>query len=252
MPTIMSIEEMRKHEWVVSWSGGKDSTATIILCHKYGIPIKKIIYVRMMYNEDLPATLPVMVEFVDRAKYVFESWGYPVEIVKGVQTAKDFMNKVYFKSKYEYKNGNPYGVCAFCRGACKFTGVKTATIKKCSSGIVDYEMIGYASDEDERLIRLTDKKQSIMVTLGIKEADTFSICTEYNLLSPLYGRGFGRDGCWFCPNAAKAGRAYLVKNHPELIREIVYMIEMCGYDVSTLSYRNHWVEDYYKGKLKAK
>lgn len=252
MPTIMSIEEMRKHEWVVSWSGGKDSTATIILCHKYGIPIKKIIYVRMMYNEDLPATLPVMVEFVDRAKEVFESWGYPVEIVKGVQTAQDFMNKVYFKSKYEYKNGNPYGVCAFCRGACKFTGVKTATIKKCSSGIVDYEMIGYASDEDERLIRLTDKKQSIMVTLGIKEADTFPICTEYNLLSPLYGRGFGRDGCWFCPNAAKEERAYLVKNHPELIREIVYMIEMCGYDVSTLSYRNHWVEDYYKGKLKAK
>lgn len=30
------------------------------------------------------------------------------------------------------------------------------------------------------------------------------------------------------------------------------MIEMCGYDVSTLSYRNHWVEDYYKGKLKVK
>lgn len=75
MPVIMSIEEMRKHEWVVSWSGGKDSTATIILCHKYGIPIKKIIYVRMMYNEELPATLPVMVEFVDRAKEVFESWG---------------------------------------------------------------------------------------------------------------------------------------------------------------------------------
>lgn len=243
---------MRKHEWVVSWSGGKDSTATIILCHKYGIPIKKIIYVRMMYNEELPATLPVMVEFVDRAKEVFESWGYPVEIVKGVQTAHDFMNKVYFKSKYEYKNGNPYGVCAFCRGACKFTGVKSATIKKCSSGVVDYEMIGYASDEEERLIRLTDKKQSIMVTLGIKEADTFELCTAYNLLSPLYGRGFGRDGCWFCPNAAKAERAYLVKNHPELIREIVYMIEMCGYDVSTLSYRNHWVEDYYKGKLKVK
>lgn len=252
MSTIMSIEEMRKHEWVVSWSGGKDSTATIILCHKYGIPIKKIVYVRMMYNEDLPATLPVMVEFVDRAKEVFESWGYPVEIVKGVQTAQDFMNKVYFKSKYEYKNGNPYGVCAFCRGACKFTGVKSATIKKCSSGDVDYEMIGYASDEEERLIRLTDKKQSIMVTLGIKEADTFGLCTEYNLLSPLYGRGFGRDGCWFCPNAAKAERAYLVKNHPELIKEIVYMIEMCGYDVSPLSYRNHWVEDYYKGKLKAK
>ena len=54
MPTIMSIDEMREHEWAVSWSGGKDSTATIILCHKYGIPIKRIVYVRMMYDEKTP------------------------------------------------------------------------------------------------------------------------------------------------------------------------------------------------------
>ncbi|WP_418560232.1 hypothetical protein [Hominenteromicrobium sp.] len=166
MPTTMSIEEMRKHEWVVSWSGGKDSTATIILCHKYGIPIKRIVYVSMMYDEKLPATLPIMTEFVDRAKEVFESWGYPVDIIEGVYTAKDFINKVYFKSKYEYKNGKPYGVSAFCRAACKFTGVKSATIRKSLEGSSYYEMLGYACDEDERLDRLTETKQSIMVTLG--------------------------------------------------------------------------------------
>lgn len=250
MPTIMSIEEMREHEWVVSWSGGKDSTATIILCHKYGIPIKRIVYVRMMYDEKRPATLPIMTEFVDRAKEVFESWGYPVDIIEGVQTAKDFINKVYFKSKYEYKNGKPYGVCAFCRASCKFTGVKSATIKKALEGSSYCDMIGYAWDEDERVDRLTDTKQSIMVTLGVKEKDTFSICESYNLLSPLYSLGFSRDGCWFCPNAAKAERAYIKENYPELVEEIVWMIEMCGYDVSSIAYRNHWVEDYYKEKLK--
>nr|DAM74506.1 MAG TPA: hypothetical protein [Caudoviricetes sp.] len=30
----------------------------------------------------------------------------------------------------------------------------------------------------------------------------------------------------------------------------MWMIEMCGYDVSSIAHRNHWVEDYYKGKLK--
>ena len=32
----------------------------------------------MMWDEKHPATLPVMTDFVDRAKAVFESWGYPV------------------------------------------------------------------------------------------------------------------------------------------------------------------------------
>ena len=78
----MDINEMRKHEWTISWSGGKDSTATIILCHEYGIPIKEIIYVRMMYDKKTPATLPVMTQFVDNAKGIFEDWGYTVKWVK--------------------------------------------------------------------------------------------------------------------------------------------------------------------------
>ena len=27
---FMNIEEMKQHEWSISWSGGKDSTATVI------------------------------------------------------------------------------------------------------------------------------------------------------------------------------------------------------------------------------
>ena len=37
----MNIEEMKQHEWCISWSGGKDSTATVILSHEYGITIKE-------------------------------------------------------------------------------------------------------------------------------------------------------------------------------------------------------------------
>ena len=58
MADLMTIDEMRLHKWTVSWSGGKDSTATVILMHENNIPIEKIIYVRMMYDDKLPATLP--------------------------------------------------------------------------------------------------------------------------------------------------------------------------------------------------
>ena len=245
----IDIEEMKKHEWTISWSGGKDSTATVILCHEYGIPIKEIIYVRMMYDNELPATLPVMTEFVDRTIGKFESWGYSVRMVKSIKSAKDLMNAKYIKSKRQDKNGKVYGITAFARGWCNFTTVKRNTIKQLFTDN-EYEMVGYAIDEVDRIHRLTDKKQSIMVTLGIEENQTFDICRKYNMLSPLYNLGFYRDGCWFCPNAGKYQRQYLRDNHRELVEEINKSIEMCDYDLSSIYKRNKWVEDYFKAKEK--
>ena len=204
--TPMPLEEMRRHEWVVSWSGGKDSTATILLMHKYGVPIKQIIYVRMMYDDTLPATLPVMTEFVDRAAGIFTGWGYDVRIVKAEKTALELAEQIYEKSKYEKKNGHCYGMTAFCRRACRLQGVKQRTIEHQIHIENEYQMIGYAIDETERLHRLGDKKQSIMAALDVKEQTAFSICDEAGLLSPLYKTGIGRDGCFFCPNAAKRER----------------------------------------------
>ena len=246
---FMTLEQLRERAWTISWSGGKDSTATVILCYKYGIPIKKIIYVRMMWDDKIPATLPVMTNFVDRAKEIFESWGYPVEVVPSIKTAKSLTEKVYFRSRvHPEKNGKPYGVMAFGRGHCKFTGVKQDTIKS----LVDedaYELIGYAVDEVNRIHRLTDKKQSVMCTLGVTEAEAFEICREMDLLSPLYDMKLSRDGCWFCPNAGVKERAILKEQYPELVAEIKRMIEMCDYDTSYFASRNHWLQDYLKGKL---
>lgn len=238
---------MRKHEWTISWSGGKDSTATVILCHEYGIQIKEIIGVRMMYDKKRPATLPVMTEFVDRAISVFESWGYSVRMVKSIKTAEELMNQKYIRSKkYPERNGKPYGATAFARGHCYFTSIKTRTIELLNDN--GYEMVGYASDETDRIHRLTDTKQSIMVALGVVEKQTFDICRKYNLLSPLYDLGFYRDGCWFCPNAGVEQRKYLRDNHPELVREITESIEMCDYDLTSISKRNNWVKDYFEQK----
>lgn len=66
----------------ISWSGGKDSTATIILAHELKIPINEIIYCRVMYNEYIPADLPIMSKFIDDSIKFFTEWGYKVRIVK--------------------------------------------------------------------------------------------------------------------------------------------------------------------------
>lgn len=242
----MTLEEMRQHEWSVSWSGGKDSTATIILMHENDIPIKDINYVRMMYDDNLPATLPIMTEFVDYAISVFKSWGYKVNIIKSKHTATYYTDKIFTKSKYPNKNGNKYGISAFTRGCCRFQREKPLAISTIRSS--EYEMIGYAYDEIDRLHRLTDNKCSILYELKVNEIDTFDLCRKYNLLSPLYILGIARDGCWFCPNAGIKTRDYIRKNYPYLVEKINKHIEECNFDITGLQSRNNWLADKIKGK----
>lgn len=200
-----SIEELKKYEWVVSWSGGKDSTATIYLCHMLGVPIKKIVYVRMMWDENQPATLPIMTEFVDRQAKKFRKWGYQVELVPSSYTAMSLVMHIKKKSKRADRNGKPSGITQFARRACGMVKAKSRTIQSTMTGDY-YELIGYTIDETHRIHRCSKKKSSILKILRMSQKDSLHICKENDGLSPLYDLGISRDGCWFCPNAAKRER----------------------------------------------
>lgn len=238
---MMSLDEMRRHEWNVSWSGGKDSTATLILMHEHGVPVRQVTYVRMMYDDVLPATLPVMTDFVDRSIETIRSWGYEVVVVKSKKTAVEIRDQIYHKSMYQVRNGKKYGITGFSRGKCNMTKTKVDSVKSVQDKD-GYEMIGYAADEATRLHRLGGKKQSILATLGIYEEDTFDLCRRYGLLSPLYELGMERDGCFFCPSCAKREREYLHENHPELIALIYDLIEQTDTPIEFMP--NCWIRDY--------
>lgn len=150
---LMTLEEMREHEWLVGWSGGKDSTATVILMKEHNIPIKKIVYVRMMYDSVTPATIPEMDDFISYASDIFSMWGYKVETVYTKHTAIELANKVKKRSKHPEDNGKPYGVKAFTRGRCWLTTEKVAAIKRSISGY-PWQMIGYGVDETKRVKNL--------------------------------------------------------------------------------------------------
>lgn len=136
-----------------SHSGGKDSTATVILMKEHNIPIKKIVYVRMMYDEVTPATIPEMDDFIAYASDIFSMWGYKVETVYTKHTAIELANKVKKRSKHPEDNGKPYGVKAFVRGRCWLTTEKVAAIKRSISGY-PWQMIGYGVDETKRVKNL--------------------------------------------------------------------------------------------------
>lgn len=69
-------------KYIASWSGGKDSTATIILAHEHNIRIDNIIFCEVMFDEKTTGELPEKIDFVkNRAKPLFEEWGYKVDIL---------------------------------------------------------------------------------------------------------------------------------------------------------------------------
>lgn len=47
-------------------------------------------------------------------------------------------------------------------------------------------------------------------------------------------------------NAKENERKYLRDNYPELINKIDSLIEICDYDLTSISKHNNWVKDYFK------
>lgn len=228
-------------KYTISWSGGKDSTATIILAHELQIPVSEIIYCRVMYNEYIPADLPIMTKFIDDCIITFREWGYNVRIVTPKKSAVDIAYAKYKRSKYYDRIGKYYGVTAFCRGHCIMTSLKQQALNKDNR----ISIIGIAADETERLKRIRKPNRSIIAEHGLTEKDCFTLCREYGLLSPLYDvPGLKRGGCFFCPNVNKHGMKYIHENFPKLYGLSCDMVKMCKYDVSRV--HNNWIKEVIK------
>lgn len=211
---------------IVSWSGGKDSTATVILAHKLGIPIDLILTAFVMFDRErgICGENPKKTDWmVNHAIPVFKSWGYPVEIVSSDKDYLYWFNKVRYKSKNPENIGKRYGFPI--GGFCKMQGEKVAPIKKrikdFTQGRPYTEIVGICADEPERLERMKERNQiSLLADNGMTQADAKKICQEYGLLSPTYTNDKNRDGCWFCPNQRIAELAETKVSYPSLWSEL--------------------------------
>lgn len=214
-------------KYIASWSGGKDSTASIILAHENNEPLDLIIFSEVMFDKNTSGELPEHIDFVkNKCIPLFESWGYEVKILHSDKTYCDEFFRIVKRSKKTYLNGNrvgfPLAGKCFVNSQCKISPIK----KFFNS--VDYEYIQYigiAIDEPERLERLTDNKISLLVEYGYTEHMAFNLCMKYDLLSPIYDFA-SRGGCWFCPNARIGQLKYLRENHRDLWNKLLELEEM--------------------------
>ena len=208
---------------VMCWSGGKDSTASIILDHtKNGHQIDLIIISLLYFDKKrkIYAEHPEHIEFIFKAKKVFEDWGYKVVML---DVEHDYMYWFYKKRTKRCKNkdnvGKYYGF--LLSGLCELTPEKKYTIDRYLKKLGKHtQYVGIAIDEPERLdVAHRGGKISLLEKFNCTEDDAKKLCEEYDLLSPVYAFT-KRQGCWFCPNATIGQLQHVYETHPELWAEL--------------------------------
>lgn len=188
---------------IVSYSGGKDSTATVILCHKHKIPVDQILFSEVMFDAEISGELPEHIDFIkNRAIPQFKEWGFETKILHSDKTYMDCFNRVIKGSKNGLDGlrcGFPMaGMCVINRD-CKIKPIRKYIKQLKAEGMEIVQFVGIATDEPERLERLESDKVSILAKYGYTEQMAFDLCAEYKLLSPIYdfssrggGAGFAR------------------------------------------------------------
>lgn len=194
---------------IVSFSGGKDSTAMLLKMLEKNMRIDEIIFINTQ------AEYPAMYEHISKVEKMIN---IPITKLEFKESFEFYMLK-YQKKKGEHK-GESYGWCGSdCRWGTTF---KKEIFKKYikenySNVIIEYE--GIAADEQERFSKNKDKKWTVkypLVEWGITEKQALKYCYKKGFdWGGLY-KYLDRVSCWCCRN----------KNLKELKNIYKYMPEM--------------------------
>ena len=240
-------------KYIASWSGGKDSTASIILAHEYGEPLDLIIFSEVMFDNEISGELPEHIDFIkNKAIPVFEGWGYETKVLHSDKTYLDCFFQVAKRSRVQERVGKRWGFPMM--GKCAINKpCKTLTIKNFlkSRGEEFKQYIGIAVDEPERLERVTKEENqiSLLSQYGYTEEMALDLCKKYGLLSPIY-EFTNRGGCWFCPNMRYSQLKHLRTYHSDLWNKLLELEnepDLIGNMWNTLTHtRIHdWEERFY-------
>lgn len=176
-------------KYIASWSGGKDSTASIILAHENNEPLDLIIFSEVMFDKNISGELPEHIDFIkNKCIPLFESWGYETKILHSDKTYCDEFFRIIQKSK-KGRNGKKVGFPlsgkCFVNSRCKIRPIESFW----KSVYYEYtQYIGIAVDEPVRLNKVvkTINQISLLQKYGYTEQMAFDLCKEYDLLSPIY------------------------------------------------------------------
>jgi len=211
---------------IVSFSGGKDSTAMLLMMLERGIPVDRVIYV------DTTKEFPAMYEHIGKVQGMIEP--LKIEIVK---IDFDYWFGEHIKTRGKRKGEKGYGFPDFRNRWC--TSLKqecygtVASLKPYNSkkrgGLknIPYdatEFHGIAFDEKERALKNKGRNiQYPLVEREITEKQALDYCYSKGLdWGGLYEK-FCRVSCWCCPLSRIGELRILYNDFPELWKDLQEM-----------------------------
>jgi 3'-phosphoadenosine 5'-phosphosulfate sulfotransferase (PAPS reductase)/FAD synthetase len=223
---------------IVSFSGGKDSTAMLLMMIEKGITVDRVICV------DTTKEFPQMYEHIKKVQAMIEP--LKIEIVK---IDFDYFFGEHVTKKGEKGYGWPFFRVRWCTGLkvrailAKLSGnpynprVEGRKYKLDSSVMSN---IGIAFDEKERAKKDKNIKYPL-INWEITEKQALEYCYSKGLYwGGLYEK-FHRVSCWCCPMSRIGELRVLYNNFPELWEELEEMDKKScrkfrgDYSVTTLS-----------------
>ena len=174
---------------LVSYSGGKDSTAALLILDKLYEYVNfkyKVAYVHMPYLEDTRN-----INFIES---IGSKLGINIDILQPPK---------HLVKRYLVKYGLPFRRNRWC------TYLKVKTLKKYMKSInAIYQVIGDRLSEcrkrfsrlSERVIKLKLFHRRLFMINGLLTLfDIIRLCREYNIIHPDYLSGCTRVSCFLCP-----------------------------------------------------
>jgi len=186
---------------IVSFSGGKDSTAMLIRMLELEMPVDKIVFA------DTGFEFPELHEYI---KTVAKRINRKIEVVYPEKTFEEWFSGKITRGKHKGKTrGFPLKAfpCYWTREA------KIKPIQKiCNKN--DKMFIGIAYDEQHRC---QDKGNLFYPLVNWKwtEQDCIDYLNKKDLFNPLY-INFDRLGCYLCPKQSEKSLYVLWKQYPKL------------------------------------
>ena len=198
------------NEWhVVSFSGGKDSTAMLLRMLELNMRVDEVLFC------DTGVEFPQMYEHVDKVeKYI----GRPITRLKSDKPYEYYLLE-HQRTRGKYIGAKGYGWARVFRRWCtKY--LKTANVKKHLGELEKTHEVkmytGIAADEQKRI----KDKIYPLVEWGWTEADALQYCYEKGFdWGGLY-KIFHRVSCWCCPLQSLDECRKLRKHFPALWEQL--------------------------------
>jgi 3'-phosphoadenosine 5'-phosphosulfate sulfotransferase (PAPS reductase)/FAD synthetase len=196
--------DIYKAKQIVNLSGGKDSTAMLLMMLERGEPITKVVYV------DLGWDFPAMQDHI--GKLQSDTGLSFVRLDIGEQIRYNFAERPVNSKKVPPHNGYGWAWpgCRWC------TSLKTKAINKyLKENEYDYSCIGIAVGE-ERRVKDAKKQRYPLIEYGVTEKEALLYCRNRGYdWSGLYDV-FDRVSCFCCPFQKRVELINLKKYYPEL------------------------------------